>query len=189
MAHYASALVAPPEDDAFALTALKIVLFSGFGIVATILGFVFFMPAGFVLAGMVAWLGFEGVYGPYRSFALRALSMVFFAAFAVIATIMGFVHAPPLGFALAALFLWRGFGRFGAGAAAEQVAPRTPEAALRPTGNEAFDAYRTDMLQRLEDERAQFEGFLARLRAAKDSREFDQFMEDRARRAREARGD
>ncbi|WP_367834159.1 hypothetical protein [Wenxinia marina] len=27
------------------------------------------------------------------------------------------------------------------------------------------------------------------MRAAKDSREFDQFMEDRARRAREARGD
>jgi hypothetical protein len=41
------------------------------------------------------------------------------------------------------------------------------------------------VLRRLEDEQAAFEGFLSRLREAKDAREFDRFMEDRARSARE----
>jgi hypothetical protein len=53
-------------------------------------------------------------------------------------------------------------------------------AAMRPSGNEAFDAYKTDMLRRLEEEQAAFEEFLGRLRAAKDKAEFDQFMADRA---------
>ena len=56
-------------------------------------------------------------------------------------------------------------------------------AALRPSGNATFDAYKTETLRRLEDEQAQFEEFLARLREAKDKAEFDQFMDDRARRA------
>jgi hypothetical protein len=51
---------------------------------------------------------------------------------------------------------------------------------LTPTGNISFDAYRTDMLDRLESERRTFEDFLGRLRAAKDMSEFDQFMDDRA---------
>lgn len=50
------------------------------------------------------------------------------------------------------------------------------------SGNRAFDEYRQDTLRRLEEEQAEFKGFLDRLRHAKDKSEFDQFMsEHRAR--------
>ena len=52
----------------------------------------------------------------------------------------------------------------------------------RRTGNAAFDAYKLDTLRRLEDEQRAFEEFLERLREAKDKAEFDQFMDDRAKR-------
>ena len=55
-------------------------------------------------------------------------------------------------------------------------------AAMRPSGNSAFDSYKTDTLRRLEDEQRAFEEFLSRLRNAKDKAEFDDFMADRARR-------
>ena len=48
------------------------------------------------------------------------------------------------------------------------------------TGNAAFDAYKDATLRRLEEEQANFEEFLERLREAKDKAEFDQFMQDRA---------
>ena len=44
------------------------------------------------------------------------------------------------------------------------------------SGNRAFDEYREDTLRRLEEEQAEFKGFLDRLRHAKDKAEFDQFM-------------
>jgi Protein of unknown function (DUF2852) len=46
----------------------------------------------------------------------------------------------------------------------------------RSSGNRAFDEYRQDTLRRLEEEQAEFKGFLERLRHAKDKAEFDQFM-------------
>lgn len=52
----------------------------------------------------------------------------------------------------------------------------------RSTGNSAFDTYKADTLRRLEEEQASFEAFLERLREAKDKSEFDQFMDDRAKR-------
>lgn len=55
---------------------------------------------------------------------------------------------------------------------------------FRPTGNSAFDSYKAETLQRLMDEQEQFESFLERLRQAKDKSEFDQFMDERASRAR-----
>lgn len=51
------------------------------------------------------------------------------------------------------------------------------------TGNSAFDAYKEETLRRLEEEQTNFEAFLERLREAKDKAEFDQFMEDRAKKA------
>lgn len=51
---------------------------------------------------------------------------------------------------------------------------------LAPTGNSAFDAYKTETLRRLEEEQEAFESFLQRLREAKDKSEFDAFMDDRA---------
>ena len=51
------------------------------------------------------------------------------------------------------------------------------------TGNSAFDAYKADTLRRLEEEQSNFEAFLERLREAKDKAEFDQFMDERAKRS------
>jgi hypothetical protein len=48
-----------------------------------------------------------------------------------------------------------------------------------PTGNRAFDEYRSETIRRLEDEAQQFRDFLDRLRHAKDKAEFEQFMADR----------
>ena len=53
----------------------------------------------------------------------------------------------------------------------------------RSSGNSAFDAYKTETLNRLEQEQDDFEAFLQRLRDAKDKAEFDQFMDDRSKRA------
>ena len=55
---------------------------------------------------------------------------------------------------------------------------------FQPTGNRAFDEYREQTLQRLEDEAKEFQDFLARLRMARDKAEFDQYMAER-----KARGD
>ena len=49
----------------------------------------------------------------------------------------------------------------------------------RPSGNKAFDDYRTETLRRLEEEQREFQDFLERLRQAKDKAEFDQFMAER----------
>ena len=51
------------------------------------------------------------------------------------------------------------------------------------SGNRAFDDYRSETLQRLEEEQREFHEFLDRLRMAKDKAEFDQFMADRGNRA------
>ena len=50
-----------------------------------------------------------------------------------------------------------------------------------PSGNAAFDEYRSETLRRLEDEQKEFVDYLERLRQAKDKAEFDQFMADRRR--------
>jgi len=59
--------------------------------------------------------------------------------------------------------------------------------AMRSSGNTAFDAYKTETLRRLEEEQENFEAFLKRLREAKDKSEFDQFMDERAKTAKENR--
>jgi hypothetical protein len=47
------------------------------------------------------------------------------------------------------------------------------------SGNRAFDEYRSETLQRLEEEQREFREFLKRLRMAKDKAEFDEFMAER----------
>lgn len=47
------------------------------------------------------------------------------------------------------------------------------------SGNVAFDEYREETLNRLDEEQREFRDFLDKLRAAKDRAEFDQFMADR----------
>ena len=90
----------------------------------------------------------------------------------IAAMVIGFIAVWPVGLALLAYMLIT--GKFsGEGAA------RRPAMAMRSTGNRAFDAYREETLRRLQDEQAEFEAFLGRLRDAKDKAEFDQFMADR----------
>lgn len=51
-----------------------------------------------------------------------------------------------------------------------------PQSAPPSSGNRAFDEYRAETLRRLEEEQKEFSAFLERLRFAKDKAEFDQFM-------------
>ncbi len=46
-------------------------------------------------------------------------------------------------------------------------------------GHYAFEEYRAQTLQRLDQEQREFQEFIARLRAAKDKAEFEQFMAGR----------
>lgn len=55
--------------------------------------------------------------------------------------------------------------------------------ATRSSGNVAFDAYKEETLQRLEEEQQEFTDFLDRLRKSKDKAEFDQFMAERRRKS------
>lgn len=50
------------------------------------------------------------------------------------------------------------------------------------SGNEAFDDYREQALNRLEEEQREFQAFLERLRKARDKDEFDAFMAERRQR-------
>ena len=51
-----------------------------------------------------------------------------------------------------------------------------------PSGNRAFDDYRSETLRRLEEEQREFVEYLDRLRQARDKQEFDQFMAERRKR-------
>lgn len=106
----------------------------------------------------------------------------------IAAMVLGFVFFWPIGLGLLAYMIWskrmfkKSCNRDG------QMSRHHPfRSAMRPSGNTAFDAYKADTLQRLEEEQSNFEAFLARLRDAKDKAEFDNFMDDRARKA--ANGD
>jgi hypothetical protein len=120
----------------------------------------------------------------------------------IAAMVLGFIFFWPLGLALLAYMIWskrmfshscRGYGRHHDFHHAhrefrEQMRQRahSARAAMRPSGNTAFDEYKSETLRRLMDEQEQFEAFLDRLRAAKDKQEFDAFMDERANAAREA---
>ncbi|NIZ08766.1 DUF2852 domain-containing protein [Pseudooceanicola sp. HF7] len=107
----------------------------------------------------------------------------------IIAMVLGFIFFWPVGLALLFYMIWRKKFMFGKscrnsarrGSAHEMR--RTGYAAMKSSGNSAFDAYKQETLRRLEEEQDAFESFLERLRAAKDKAEFDQFMDDRASKA------
>jgi hypothetical protein len=102
--------------------------------------------------------------------------------------VIGFIVFWPIGLAILAYIIWS--GRMGCGRRhrsewrehkfkekfGKWAGPAGPQYS---TGNRAFDEYRADTLRRLEDEARDFQGFLDRLRMAKDKEEFDQFMTDR----------
>jgi hypothetical protein len=102
--------------------------------------------------------------------------------------VLSFILFWPIGLALLAFLLYS--GRLGKGGRApgrwhNQRGGGCGWRRQKATGNMAFDEYREETLRRLEDEQAEFETFLDRLRKAKDQQEFDDFMQDRGRRMRE----
>ena len=118
--------------------------------------------------------------------AVQVVSTVLFAIFAIPVTIVALNVFWPAGIAIALMLAWRGgFAPTGTPSPAprdmdEAVKSLIPTAAQKSSGNASFDNYRHDMIARLEVEQENFEGFLSRLRAAKDKSEFDDYMDERA---------
>ena len=92
----------------------------------------------------------------------------------IAAMILGFIFFWPVGLALLFYMIW-----------SKRMSCKRSKfrkhSLMGSTGNTAFDAYRDETLKRLEDEQSAFQGFLQRLRDAKDKTEFDQFMSERSR--------
>ena len=101
----------------------------------------------------------------------------------IAAMVLGFVFFWPLGLALLFYMIWSD-RMFSKSCSRQRKSwKRHSMHAMRQTGNTAFDSYKADTLARLEQEQVDFEAFLERLREAKDKSEFDQFMDERARKA------
>jgi hypothetical protein len=121
----------------------------------------------------------------------------------VVLIVLGFIAWWPIGLAILAFTIWSGrmgCGHYGYGhhgydrwqhkiermqrkmdwmRAKMGGGSRGGYAYASPSGNRAFDEYRTETLRRLEEEQREFRDFLERLRMAKDKSEFDQFMAER----------
>jgi hypothetical protein len=110
----------------------------------------------------------------------------------IAAMFLGFVIWWPVGLATLAFLIWS--GRMGCGHHYGHWENRMERMQRKmdwmrskmggpswgpPSGNRAFDEYRTETLRRLEEEQKEFREFLDRLRFAKDKTEFDQFMAER----------
>ena len=100
----------------------------------------------------------------------------------IAAMVLGFVFFWPVGLALLFYMIWSK-RMFSKSCSRRSSWSRHGMSAMSSTGNSAFDSYKADTLRRLEQEQQDFESFLERLRDAKDKAEFDQFMDDRARKA------
>ncbi len=92
--------------------------------------------------------------------------------------VLGFIFFWPIGLALLAYMIWS--KRMFSKSCSRRKTWHSHMSAMKPSGNSAFDAYKSDTLARLEREQQEFEAFLHRLREAKDKAEFDAFMNERA---------
>ena len=102
----------------------------------------------------------------------------------VAAVVVGSIAWWPLG--LAALIYIALGGSFDRLAVALMAKVRgngvnVPQAMYGLSGNTAFDAYRTETLERLEREQEEFRAYVQKLREARDSEEFRRFMDERTR--------
>ena len=130
---------------------------------------------------------------PGPTTAVRILSILAYTGFAIPVSIVAMIQFGVLGLVLAAVLAWqwtrvtRLHGDTTSLAdIVKDVRPDSPAAEEKSSGNASFDAYRTALMERLEQEQESFEGFLTRLRAAKDKAEFDEFLDARARKQLEA---
>jgi hypothetical protein len=103
-------------------------------------------------------------------------------------TVLGFILFWPIGLAMLAYLIWSGrmscWRHGGYGRRYDESRERMRrwwQSEREGSGNRAFDEYRAETLQRLEEEQREFRDFLDRLRHAKDKAEFDQFMAERRR--------
>lgn len=120
------------------------------------------------------------------------------SALTIALMVLGFIIFWPLGFAVLAYILWGEY--FGGSKEQAETWLKSKKGAFKSkggctgrarhrhevTGNAAFDDYRAEQLQRLEDERRRleeereaFEQYLANLHKARDREEFDRFMRER----------
>ena len=97
--------------------------------------------------------------------------------------VLGFIFFWPVGLALLAYMIWS--KRMFNGSCARHT--HQARHAFTSSGNTAFDAYKEATLRRLEEEQDAFEAVLQRLREAQAKAEFDQFMEDRSKKARDVK--
>ncbi|WP_425039047.1 DUF2852 domain-containing protein [Primorskyibacter sp. S187A] len=98
----------------------------------------------------------------------------------IAAMVLGFIFFWPVGLALLAYMIWSKRMFSGSCRSARRHSHHAAWGAMKPSGNSAFDAYKSETLRRLQEEQDNFESFLERLREAKDKAEFDQFMDERA---------
>ncbi len=95
----------------------------------------------------------------------------------IAAIVLGFAVWWPLGLAVIGYILWGGsideLISDGFAKAKSMTRPQTS------SGNAAFDEYRRETLQRLEEEQAEFDAYVEKLRQARDREEFERFMADR----------
>ena len=103
-------------------------------------------------------------------------------------TELAFIVFWPLGLALLVYLFWSGRMSFGShrgmcgwkGRMSDNMHRwRDSHRSRYSSGNDAFDEYREQTLDRLEVEQKEFQDFLKQLRSAKDRAEFDQFMANR----------
>ncbi len=125
--------------------------------------------------------------------AVQIIAILAYTGFAIPVSIIAMDQFGILGLGLVLFIVWgwADIANLGSKPSITEVVDRLrPEldgASDKKTGNATFDAYREEMMQRLENEQNKFEGFLDRLRDAKDKSEFDTFMADREKVLRDQR--
>ncbi len=121
--------------------------------------------------------------------AVQILAIIGFTAFAIPVSIIAMGEFGLLGMALAAFlaYQWTRLAGIGSDARVEAAVEllRPQSEAPKTSGNASFDAYRNELMNRLQREQSNFEGFLTRLRDAKDKAEFDTFLVERERLTRD----
>ena len=126
--------------------------------------------------------------------AVQILAIIGFTGFAIPVSIVAMNMFGLLGLLLAAFLGWQwtrlaGLGRdHRLSEAVDLLKPQVDSSAQQSSGNSSFDAYRNELMQRLESEQSNFDQFLIRLRDAKDKNQFDTFMVERERIAQDNRG-
>jgi hypothetical protein len=110
----------------------------------------------------------------------------------ILLMVVGFVIWWPIGLAMLAYILWG--ERFGGSSEKAEAwfdkqkhwAKSHARGGARPSGNAAFDDYRSEQLKRLEEERRrlddevnEFHEYMRNLRMARDREEFDRYMRNR----------